>query len=173
MMPPADGPGDPESHCAANPAVSHSMITPGPGSARAGTPPGVTSGARPSRRQKTIAASISVTTRVSCWNTGRPEPLMLSTLTRVQVSSVAGRACRGAHCDGDLDAGRGTIEVDQRVPRGVRLIRVRVAIGARGRCLVRLVRVDVHVVPVPTRVVDTRGCPAPGARRLLLAVRGC
>src|ERR1022692_39994 len=78
-------------------------------------------------------------------------------------ASVAGGAGRAADGDGDLGAGRGAVQVDQRVSGAVGLIAVGVAAGGRGGVLVWLIRVHVDVVLVVIGVVDARGGRAPCA----------
>src|SRR5580698_1967134 len=77
--------------------------------------------------------------------------------------SVAGGAGGAADGHGDLGAGRGAVEVDQRVAGAVGLIAVGVAVGGRGRFLVRLVGVHVDVVLVAGGVIYGGGGRAGGA----------
>ena len=78
-------------------------------------------------------------------------------------ASVAGGAGGAAYRHGNLRAGRGAVEVDQRISGAVRLIAVRVAVGARDRVLVGAIRVHVDVVLVVRGVVDARSGGAPCA----------
>src|SRR5271169_1470670 len=77
--------------------------------------------------------------------------------------SVAGGAGGSADGYGDLGAGRGAVEVDQRVARAVGPVAVGVAVRGRGGLLVGLVGVHVDVVLVAGGVIDARGGRAPGA----------
>src|ERR1700678_3796546 len=75
---------------------------------------------------------------------------------------VAGGAGGSADGHGDPDAGRGAVEVDQRVAGAVGLVAVGVAVRGRGGLLFRLVGVHVDVVLVAGGVVHAGGGRALG-----------